>query len=113
MNSPVWKQDPNAAYKALYSEWVKLFADETGKFTLYEPVGCDYCAGTGYRGRVGLHELMVGTDLIKKNIQEGSRVSEMFANALSEGMRTLKQDGIEKVLSGLTDIHQVRVVCVK
>jgi type II secretory ATPase GspE/PulE/Tfp pilus assembly ATPase PilB-like protein len=113
MNCAPWKQDANAAYKTLYAEWVKLFADETGKFTLYEPVGCEYCSGTGYRGRVGLHELMVGTDLIKKNIQEHARVAEMFANALNDGMRTLKQDGIEKVLSGITDMHQVRVVCMK
>ncbi|CAG9932237.1 GspE/PulE family protein [Candidatus Nitrotoga arctica] len=113
MNCAPWKQDTNAAYKALYAEWVKLFADEMGRFTLYEPVGCEYCSGTGYRGRVGLHELMVGTDLIKKNIQEHARVAEMFANALNDGMRTLKQDGIEKVLSGITDMHQVRVVCMK
>ncbi len=112
-NSEVWKQDANAAYKALYAEWVKLFADDQGQFTLYEKVGCDNCSGTGYRGRVGLHELMVGTDLIKKNIQEHARVAEMFANALNDGMRTLKQDGIEKVLSGITDIHQVRAVCIK
>ena len=113
MNCAPWKQDANASYKALYTEWVKLFADEMGRFTLYEPVGCEYCSGTGYRGRVGLHELMVGTDLIKKNIQEHARVAEMFANALNDGMRTLKQDGIEKVLSGITDMHQVRIVCIK
>ncbi len=113
MNTEVWKQDANAAYKALYTEWVKLFADDKGQFTLYEKVGCDNCSGTGYRGRVGLHELMVGTDLIKKNIQEHARVAEMFTNALNDGMRTLKQDGIEKVLSGITDIHQVRAVCIK
>jgi len=113
MNCAPWKQDANASYKVLYTEWVKLFADEMGRFTLYEPVGCEYCSGTGYRGRVGLHELMVGTDLIKKNIQEHARVAEMFANALNDGMRTLKQDGIEKVLSGITDMHQVRIVCIK
>ncbi|RFC38380.1 MAG: Type II secretory pathway ATPase GspE/PulE or T4P pilus assembly pathway ATPase PilB [Candidatus Nitrotoga sp. LAW] len=113
MNCASWRQDTNAAYKALYAEWVRLFADEMGRFTLYEPVGCEDCSGTGYRGRVGLHELMVGTDLIKKNIQEHARVAEMFANALNDGMRTLKQDGIEKVLSGITDMHQVRVVCMK
>ena len=113
MNATVWKQDANAAYKALYAEWVKLFADSKGQFTLYEPVGCDNCSGTGYRGRVGLHELLVGTDAIKKNIQEHARVSEMLATCLNEGMRTLKQDGIEKVLAGVTDIHQVRAVCIK
>ncbi len=113
MNTEVWKRDANAAYKALYAEWVKLFADNKGQFTLYEKVGCDNCTGTGYRGRVGLYELLVGTDTIKKNIQEHAHVVEMFATALNEGMRTLKQDGIEKVLSGITDIHQVRAVCIK
>lgn len=113
MNTTIWKQDPNAAYKALYVEWVKLFADSKGQFTLYDPVGCDNCSNTGYRGRVGIHELMVGSDMVKKHIQEHARVAELFSTALNEGMRTLKQDGIEKVLLGLTDIHQVRAVCIK
>lgn len=113
MNTTTWKQDPNAAYKALYAEWVKLFADSKGQFTLYDPVGCDNCSNTGYRGRVGIHELMVGSDLVKKHIQEHARVAELFSTALNEGMRTLKQDGIEKVLMGTTDIHQVRAVCIK
>lgn len=108
-----WKQDPDYAYNELHAEWVKLFADDKGQFTLYEPVGCENCSGTGYRGRVGLHELLVGSDLLKKNIQEHARVAEMLATALNEGMRTLKQDGIEKVLQGITDMHQVRAVCIK
>jgi len=113
MTTETWKKDANAAYKALYAEWVKLFADDKGQITLYEPVGCDKCVGTGYRGRVGLHELLIGTDALKKGIQGHARVAELFAIALEEGMRTLKQDGIEKVLSGITDIHQVRAVCIK
>jgi len=112
-STPKWKRDPNAAFKELYAEWVKLFADDKGQFTLYEKVGCENCSDTGYRGRVGLHELLVGTDLLKKQIQEHARVAELFATALEEGMRTLKQDGIEKVLSGVTDMHQVRAVCIK
>jgi type II secretory ATPase GspE/PulE/Tfp pilus assembly ATPase PilB-like protein len=108
-----WKKDINAAYKALYAEWVKLFGDDKGQITLYEHVGCEKCSGTGYRGRVGLHELLIGSDPIKKGIQEHARVAELFAIALEEGMRTLKQDGIEKVLLGITDIHQVRSVCIK
>ncbi len=113
MSIETWKKDPNAAYKVLYAEWVKLFADDKGQITLYEPVGCEKCSGTGYRGRVGLHELLIGTDVLKKAIQEHARVAELFAIALEEGMRTLKQDGIEKVLLGITDIHQVRAVCIK
>jgi type II secretory ATPase GspE/PulE/Tfp pilus assembly ATPase PilB-like protein len=112
-NTPKWKRDPNAAFKELYGEWIKLFADESGQFTLYEKVGCDNCSDTGYRGRVGLHELLIGTDNLKRQIQEHARVAELFATGLEEGMRTLKQDGIEKVLSGLTDMHQVRAVCIK
>ena len=113
MATDTWKKDQNAAYKALYAEWVSLFGDDKGQITLYEKVGCDRCSNTGYRGRVGLHELLIGTDPVKKAIQEHARVAELFAIALEEGMRTLKQDGIEKVLSGITDIHQVRAVCIK
>ncbi len=113
LNTATWKQDANAAYKALYADWVKEFGDDKGQITLYEKVGCEKCSGTGYRGRVGLHELLIGTDPVKKAIQEHARVAELFAIALEEGMRTLKQDGIEKVLQGVTDIHQVRSVCIK
>jgi len=112
-NTETWKKDPNAAMKAVYADWVKTFGDDKGQILLYEPVGCDKCSGTGYRGRVGLHELLIGTDPLKKGIQEHARVAELFAIALEEGMRTLKQDGIEKVLQGITDMHQVRAVCIK
>ena len=112
-NTERWKKDPAAGLKEQYAEWVKLFGDDKGQITLYEKVGCDKCTNTGYAGRVGLHELMIGTDPVKKAIQEHARVAELFAIALDEGMRTLKQDGIEKVLSGITDIQQVRAVCIK
>ena len=113
VNTPTWKKDPAAATKAVYDGWRKLFADDKGQFTLYTPVGCEKCSGTGYRGRVGLHELLIGTDPIKKAIQEHARVAELLAIALEEGMHTLKQDGMEKVLQGVTDMHQVRAVCIK
>jgi type II secretory ATPase GspE/PulE/Tfp pilus assembly ATPase PilB-like protein len=112
-NATTWKKDPGAAMKAVYADWVKLFGDDKGQISIYEPVGCDKCSGTGYRGRVGLHELLIGSDAVKKGIQEHARVAELLALALEEGMRTLKQDGIEKVLQGITDMHQVRAVCIK
>jgi type II secretory ATPase GspE/PulE/Tfp pilus assembly ATPase PilB-like protein len=112
-NTDGWKRDPKAAYEGIYREWVKNFADDKSQFTLYTPVGCEVCSGTGYKGRAGLHELLLGTDPIKKLIQEHSRVAEILAAALNEGMRTLKQDGVEKVLQGVTDMHQVRAVCIK
>jgi type II secretory ATPase GspE/PulE/Tfp pilus assembly ATPase PilB-like protein len=112
-NMESWKRDPEAAKKKIYEEWVREFGNDKGEITLYEATGCDTCNGTGYKGRVGLHELLMGTDRIKKDIQEHARVAQMLATALEEGMRTLKQDGIEKVLQGITDIKQVRAVCIK
>ena len=111
-NTAIWKKDPDAAFKQVYQDWQKDFTDK-GQFKLYRTKGCDKCNNTGYRGRVGLHELLEGTDAVKKNIQEHARVAEMFATALEDGMRTLKQDGIEKVLQGVTDMKQVRAVCIK
>ena len=108
-----FKENPDAAYQEIKGFWKKQYGDENGQFVLYKPVGCDNCAGTGFSGRVGLHELMTATDALKKNIQERARVADMLVTALGDGMRTLKQDGIEKVLQGITDIHQVRVVCIK
>jgi len=108
-----WKKDRKASQEAQFREWITEFGNKKGEIILYARVGCDVCNGTGYKGRVGLHELLIGTDAIKKHIQEHARVSEMFATALEQGMRTLKQDGIEKVLMGITDIHQVRSVCIK
>jgi type II secretory ATPase GspE/PulE/Tfp pilus assembly ATPase PilB-like protein len=97
----------------VYKELAKSYANDKGQFTLYNKVGCDACSNTGYKGRVGLHELLLGSDQVKKLIQEHARVAEILAVALNDGMRTLKQDGIEKVLQGITDIHQVRAVCIK
>lgn len=108
-----FKQNPDAAYQEILTNWKKQYGDENGQITLYKSAGCDDCSGTGYAGRVGLHELLTASDAIKKNIQEHARVAEMLVTALGDGMRTLKQDGIEKVLEGVTDIHQVRVVCIK
>jgi type II secretory ATPase GspE/PulE/Tfp pilus assembly ATPase PilB-like protein len=112
-NTAGWKKDPEGAYKTVYQNWVKSFGNDKGQLTLYKATGCEKCNNSGYKGRVGLHELLEGTDAIKKNIQEHARVAEMFATALEDGMRTLKQDGIEKVLQGITDMKQVRTVCIK
>ncbi|MFA6969845.1 MAG: GspE/PulE family protein [Gallionella sp.] len=112
-NTVTWKKDPQAASTALYEQWVKMFTNDKKQFTLYTPVGCEKCTGTGYRGRLGLHELLIGSDTVKKAIQERARVSELLAIALDEGMHTLKQDGMEKVLQGITDMHQIRAVCIK
>lgn len=80
--------------------------------TLYSPVGCETCSGTGYRGRLGIHELMEGTPEIKRMIKKQASAEEIFEKAMKEGMTTLKQDGTLKVLQGITDLAEVRRVCI-
>ena len=112
-HTEAWKKDAVSEREKLRVSWIKEFGNENGDITLYTAKGCDVCAGTGYKGRTGLHELLIGTDRVKRDIQEHARVAQMLATALDDGMRTLKQDGIEKVLQGITDIQQVRAVCIK
>ena len=74
--------------------------------------GCDHCNDSGYRGRAGIHELLVASPEIKELIQNRAHMEEIRRAAVNEGMRTLKQDGIRKVFEGLTDFTQVRRVCI-
>ena len=109
----VWQRDPADSRAVLRAEWVRRFGNDKGELILYAPVGCEVCGGTGYKGRVGLHELLVGSDTVKRLIQERARVAQILATGLAEGMRTLRQDGVEKVLQGITDMKQVRAVCIR
>jgi type II secretory ATPase GspE/PulE/Tfp pilus assembly ATPase PilB-like protein len=93
------------------ASWRKLYADPKGNIILYRASGCDKCAHTGYQGRVGLHEFMLADATVKHLIQTRATVTEIKAVAMVAGMHTLKQNGIEKVLQGLTDMSQVRAVC--
>jgi type II secretory ATPase GspE/PulE/Tfp pilus assembly ATPase PilB-like protein len=104
-----------------YAEMVKaygpeLFEQDLGiafgeDFMLYRARGCDACGKSGYRGRLGLHELLVTSDEIKHSIAEKAPVEQLRAQAIKNGMRTLLQDGIQKVLGGQTDMKQVLAVC--
>jgi type II secretory ATPase GspE/PulE/Tfp pilus assembly ATPase PilB-like protein len=70
--------------------------------------GCTSCEGTGLRGRAALHELMTVTRELRRLIQTGARADQLQHQALADGMRTLRQDGIDKVLAGATSIAEVR-----
>jgi type II secretory ATPase GspE/PulE/Tfp pilus assembly ATPase PilB-like protein len=113
MTTTRFKADPKGAMEAVYKEWVKNYGNEKGQLTFYKPVGCDKCGGAGFKGRCGLHELLIATDRLKKMIQEHARVAEILGQCLEDGMRTLKQDGMEKCLTGVTHIKEVRSVCIK
>ena len=82
-------------------------------FTLHRGRGCDHCHQTGFRGRVALHELFRGSDEMKTLIQNRAKTAEMTSLAKKEGMITLMQDGLLKVLGGLTTYEQVRAVAMK
>ena len=91
-------------------KWQSQYASD-GEFTLYSANGCEECDNQGYKGRLGLYELLMASPQIKRLVQTRATVTEITAAGMSEGMLTLKQDGLEKVLQGHTDTQQVRAVC--
>ncbi|MFA5322770.1 MAG: GspE/PulE family protein [Smithella sp.] len=101
------------AYSYNIEEFNKLNIPYNDDFKLYRPKGCHICDGTGYKGRMGIHELLVGTEEIKRMVQKHETVEAMRDQAMSEGMTTLLQDGIIKAMKGFTDFKQVRRVCIK
>jgi general secretion pathway protein E len=69
--------------------------------------GCERCGGTGYRGRVGLYELMLLSDAVRHHITSGADANVIRKQAVSEGMRTLREDALEKLRAGLTTPEEV------
>ncbi len=104
-------------YDELRSDYGAPWFERTGieyteNLRLFQPAGCEACSNTGYRGRMGIHELMEGTPEIKLMIKKQANTEEILKTALEQGMMTLKQDGILKVIQGITDISEVRRVCI-
>jgi type II secretory ATPase GspE/PulE/Tfp pilus assembly ATPase PilB-like protein len=90
-------------------EWRQDFTQK-GEFTLYKAPGCLDCLDTGYRGRMGVHELLMSTSEVKKMILRKVPAAEIHFEGIKNGMRTRKQDGIEKILMGYTDFSQIRTI---
>jgi type II secretory ATPase GspE/PulE/Tfp pilus assembly ATPase PilB-like protein len=104
-------------FDMIYVDYGEKYWHQTGieyspDMTLFKPAGCEACSKTGYRGRMGIHELMEGTPRIKLMIKKQANTEMLFAQAMKEGMETLRQDGIQKVFKGLTDLAEVRRVCI-
>jgi type II secretory ATPase GspE/PulE/Tfp pilus assembly ATPase PilB-like protein len=104
-------------FDVMVSEYGKKYFGTTGieydsDMTLYQAGGCENCSGTGYRGRMGIHELMEGTPNIKLMIKKQANTEQIFEQAMKQGMSTLKQDGIMKMFKGHTDMAEVRRVCI-
>ena len=93
--------------------FAELDLPDTADFVLYRGRGCEACQHTGYKGRLGLHELLVASDDIKNLVHGRATAAELRQVALAQGMTTLVQDGIRKVLQGWTDYSQVRAVALR
>ena len=93
--------------------WDKLDIKQDNTFRLCRGKGCETCNRSGYKGRIALHELLEGTDRMKKLVQTKARTEEMLKVAMEEGMTTLVQDGIQKVLQGHTTYKEVKAVAIK
>jgi len=101
------QQRDAAQRQAVLAGWVQRHGRD-GRLHTYTSKGCKHCGETGYKGRVGIHELMSMSKPLRRLVQTGARAEELQQAALQEGMRTLRQDGIEKVLAGQTSIEEVR-----
>jgi type IV pilus assembly protein PilB len=86
--------------------------DRYDEVTLYRPGGCSRCNGTGYKGRVGIYEVMVVTEAIERLTVERKSADEISRVAQAEGMKSLREDGIEKVLQGRTSVEEIARVIV-
>jgi len=105
-------------YEIIAEKYGKQYFDRLGipfdsDLVLYRPVGCEICNGTGYKGRMGIHELLVNSNEIKSAILHQAKADDIHGLSMSQGMTTLLQDGIIKVFQGKTDFQQVIKVCIK
>lgn len=103
----VFPADLRPDRKALLAEWSASYGSN-GQLQHYHSPGCAQCDHTGFKGRAGLHELLSVSKDVRRLIQTGARAEEIQHCALGEGMRTLRQDGIIKVLAGISTLAEVR-----
>lgn len=112
----VFKPDADQREEIIAEYGAEQFAAtglDPDELLIAEPVGCEACDNTGYRGRLGIHELLECNDGMKNLIKKKPETDEIRSLAVADGMTTLKQDGILKVFQQLTDIHEVRRICIK
>jgi len=104
---PHCKQEEQLAKDALLEEG--FTESDLAGLTIYGPVGCEYCTG-GYKGRVGLYEVMPITDEIGRLIMEGGNSMEIADLATSQGVIDLRRAGLNKVMQGLTSLEEINRV---
>lgn len=105
-------KDSTQTADQVLADWMTRFAGPDGSPpSLYRAAGCAKCNHTGHKGRVGIYELMTASPAIKKLIQARSPVDQLFKAAVGDGMLTLKQYGLLKIMEGLTDPISVHSAC--
>ena len=105
----VFFDDARPDAEAVLADWLARFGRD-GRLPWFTAPGCDHCEGTGFDGRIGLHELLTVTRPLRRLVVKRGSVEQLQRQALDDGTRTLRQDGIEKVLAGLTTIGEVRAM---
>jgi type II secretory ATPase GspE/PulE/Tfp pilus assembly ATPase PilB-like protein len=99
--------EPPLSRETVLAGWMQRNSRD-GRLMLHASPGCPACDDSGFKGRAGLHEMMVVSRELRRQIQTGARAEALQHTAMLEGMRTLRQDGIDKVLAGVTTIEEVR-----
>ena len=82
-------------------------AELDGSWKLYGPGGCDRCKGSGYKGRVGIYQVMPISEAMQRLIMSGATSIDLAAQASAEGVKTLRESGLLKVKQGLTSLDEV------
>jgi general secretion pathway protein E len=103
---PVCKEGTVVAPEIIKELGLRRFAPD-GDIVLYKPVGCSACAGMGYRGRLAIIEFLPMTDPIRKLIMAHEEAGAIQKLAISEGMQTLYENGLVKVIQGITTLEEV------
>jgi len=88
-------------------EEIGLTVDDLKGRQVYKPIGCPVCMETGYSGRAAIHEIMMVTDAVRGELMKGSDAATIKKVALTDGMKTLREDAAAKVLQGVTTIAEV------
>jgi type IV pilus assembly protein PilB len=96
---------PEALLRAGFTE-----EDLDGSWTPYGPVGCDHCKGSGYKGRVGVYQVLPITDDMRQLIMRNGNALDIAAQAQKEGVRDLRQSGLLKVKAGVTSLEEIEAI---
>ncbi|MFN7181335.1 MAG: ATPase, T2SS/T4P/T4SS family [Planctomycetota bacterium] len=91
-------------------EELELLGLENGNIKIYKPKGCSYCNDTGYKGRIGIHEILLVTPPLRTLISKGGNTDQLREAAIKEGMITLFKDAMQKVIEGITSIEEALTV---